>query len=101
MNDKSYTSIPPMALTSDANKKEGKPSVFDKIVTIMQEYIDIPKESIKPESRFLGDLHLNSFDIMDMIGKVEDEFNVEIDNDALNNITTVQDLVNYLNDLVS
>ena len=74
--------------------------MFDKIVDIMLEYIDVPRDAIQPESRFLGDLHLNSFDIMDMIGRIEETFDIEIDNDVLNRISTVQDLTDYLNDLI-
>ena len=74
--------------------------MFDKIVDIMLEYNDVPRESITPETRFLADLHMNSLNIMDMVGQMEEEFDVVIATEDLNGIFTVQDLTDYLNDLV-
>ena len=74
--------------------------MFEKIVDIMLEYNDVPRESITPETRFLVDLHMNSLNIMDMVGQMEEEFDVVIPTEDLNDIFTVQDLVNYLNNLV-
>ena len=73
--------------------------MFDKIVDIMLEYNDVPRESITPETRFLADLHMNSLNIMDMVGQMEEEFDVVIPTEDLNEIFTVQDLVNYLENL--
>ena len=74
--------------------------MFDKIADIMLEYNDVPRESITPETRFLADLHMNSLNIMDMVGQMEEEFDVVIATEDLNDIFTVQDLEDYLNDLV-
>ncbi|MBQ6022634.1 MAG: acyl carrier protein [Clostridia bacterium] len=74
--------------------------MFEKIVDIMMDYNDVPRESITPDTRFLADLHMNSLDIMDMVGQMEEEFNVVIATEDLNSIFTVQDLADYLNDLV-
>ena len=43
---------------------------------------------------------MNSLDIMDMVGRMEEEFDVVIATEDLNDIFTVQDLEDYLNDLV-
>ena len=74
--------------------------MFEKIVDIMLDYNDVPRESITPDTRFLADLHMNSLDIMDMVGPMEEEFGVVIATEDLNSIFTVQDLEDYLNDLV-
>ena len=74
--------------------------MFEKIVDIMMDYNDVPRESITPDTRFLADLHMNSLDIMDMVGQMEEEFGVVIATEDLNSIFTVQDLADYLNDLV-
>ncbi|MBQ9505870.1 MAG: acyl carrier protein [Clostridia bacterium] len=74
--------------------------MFEKIVDIMMDYNDVPRESITPDTRFLADLHMNSLDIMDMVEQMEEEFNVVIATEDLNSIFTVQDLADYLNDLV-
>ena len=74
--------------------------MFEKIREVMLEYIDVPCESITPETRFLADLAMNSLDIMDMVGRLEDEFDVVISTEDLNEIFTVQDLIDYLNDIM-
>ena len=74
--------------------------MFEKIVDIMLDYNNVPKESITPDTRFLADLHMNSLDIMDMVGRIEEEFDVVIATEDLNSIFTVQNLVDYLNELV-
>lgn len=70
--------------------------MFEKLKEIMLEYVDVPEESITPETRFLADLAMNSLDIMTMVGELEDEFDIEIPTEDLNDIFTVQDLMDYL-----
>ena len=74
--------------------------MFDKVRDIILEYVDIPREDIKPETKFLADMAMNSLDIMTMVGQMEDEFDVTIETEDLNDIFTVQDLVDYLNERV-
>ena len=74
--------------------------MFEKIREIMLEYNDVAPEAITPDTRFLADLAMNSLDIMDMVGRMEDEFDVTIETEDLNKIFTVQDLINYLNEIM-
>lgn len=74
--------------------------MLEKIRDVMLEYIEVPRESITPETRFLADLQMNSLDIMDMVGQLEDEFDVVIATEDLNEIFTVQDLIDYLNEIM-
>ena len=74
--------------------------MFEQIRNAILEYVDVPKDSITPDSKFMADIHMNSLDIMDMVGQMEEEFNVVIATEDLNSIFTVQNLVDYLNDLV-
>ena len=70
--------------------------MFDKVADIIVNYVEVKKEDIKPESRFMEDLGFSSFDFMSMLGEVEDELNVEIDQEEAANIRTVQEAVDYL-----
>ena len=54
------------------------------------------KEDIKPESRFMEDLGFTSFDFMSMLGEIEDELDVEIDQGEAADIRTVQEAIDYL-----
>lgn len=53
--------------------------MFEKLVDIIVNYVEVDKADIKPESRFMEDLGFTSFDFMSMLGEIEDELDVEID----------------------
>ena len=52
--------------------------MFDQLTEIITNYVEVDKEDIKPESRFMEDLGFTSFDFMSMLGEIEDELDVEI-----------------------
>ena len=70
--------------------------MFDQLTEIIVNYVEVKKEDIKPESRFIEDLGFTSFDFMSMLGEIEDEMDVEIDQEEVVNIRTVQEAVDYL-----
>ncbi len=75
--------------------------MFEKLVEIIGNYVEVEPENIKPESRFMEDLGFTSFDFMGMLGELEDEFEVEIDEQEAVKIITVQQAVDYLEKLTS
>ena len=62
-------------------------------------YVEVKKDDIKPESRFMEDLGFISFDFMSMLGEVEEEFDVEIVQEEAADIRTVQEALDYLQKL--
>ena len=79
-------------------KEEG--TLFDQLKDIIVNYVEVKKEDIRPESRFIEDLGFTSFDFMSMLGEIEDALDVEIDQEEVVNIRTVQEAVDYLDQLV-
>ena len=75
--------------------------MFEKLVDIIVNYVEVNKEDIKPESRFMEDLGFTSFDFMSMLGEVEDELEVEIEQEEAANIRTVPEAVEYLEKLTA
>lgn len=73
--------------------------MFEKLVEIIENYVEIDRDKILPESRFMEDLGFTSFDFMSMLGELEEEFDVEIDQKEAANIRTVQEAVEYLEKL--
>lgn len=73
--------------------------MFDKITDIIVNYVEVAKEDIKPESRFMEDLGFTSFDFMSMLGEIEDILEVEVDPEDAANIRTVQEAVDYLEEI--
>ena len=73
--------------------------MFDKFVEIICNYVEVEPENVHPESRFMEDLGFTSFDFMSMLGELEEEFDVELDQQEAANIRTVQEAVDYLEKL--
>lgn len=73
--------------------------MFDQLAEIITNYVEVKKEDIRPESRFMEDLGFSSFDFMSMLGEVEDTFDVEIEEEKAAGIRTVQEAVDYLTEI--
>lgn len=74
--------------------------MFEQIRNAILEYVDVPKDSITPDSKFMADIHMNSLDIMTMVGDLEDTFDITIETEDLSSIFTIQDLIDYINDRI-
>ncbi len=70
--------------------------MFEKLAEMITNYVEVKKEDIKPESRFMEDLGFSSFDFMSMLGEIEGDLDVEIDLEEAANIRTVQEAADYL-----
>ena len=75
--------------------------MFEKLVTIICEYVEVEPENVHPESRFMEDLGFTSYDFMSMLGEIEDEFDVEVEQADAMNIRTVQEAADYLEKLTA
>lgn len=75
--------------------------MFEKLVDIICNYVEVEPENIQPESRFMEDLGFTSFDFMSMLGEIEDELDIEIEQTEVSGIRTVGEAVEYLEKLAS
>ena len=73
--------------------------MFEKLVEIICNYVEVDAEAVTPESRFMEDLGFTSFDFMSMLGEMEEEFDIEIDQNEIADIRTVGEAVEYLEKL--
>ena len=69
---------------------------FEKIRKIIAEEMNLNVEDVKPESRFVEDLAADSLDVIQIVLKLEEEFDIEIPDDAVEQISTVQDAVDQI-----
>ena len=74
--------------------------MFEQIRDVILEYVDVPKDSITPNTKFMADIHMNSLDIMTMVGELEDAYDITIETEDLNTIFTIQDLIDYINERI-
>ena len=71
-------------------------ATFDKVRDIVVEQLGSEADEVTLESTFIDDLGAASLDIVELIMAFEEEFNVEIPDEAAEKIKTVQDVVNYI-----
>ena len=70
--------------------------VFEKVKKIITEQLGIDEKEIKLESAFIEDLGADSLDIVELIMAMESEFDMDIEDDEVEDISTVEDVVNYI-----
>lgn len=75
--------------------------MFERLVNVICNYVEVKPENIHPESRFMEDLGFTSFDFMSMLGELEDEFDIEIEQEEVADIRTVGEAVAYLENLTA
>ena len=69
---------------------------FEKLQKIIAEVLNLSEEEIRPDSTFVDDLGADSLDVFQIIMGIEEEFDIEIPNDAAENISTVADAVEQI-----
>ena len=67
-----------------------------KVIEIMANYLGLKEEEITLDMDLMDDLNINSYDIMSIIGKFEDEFDIEVPDEDIRNFITVADVINYI-----
>lgn len=69
---------------------------FEKIQEIIADVLNIDIEEIKLESKFVDDLGADSLDIFQIIMGIEETFDIEMDNNEADKISTVRDAVEQI-----
>ena len=70
--------------------------VFDTIKEILADQLELDPEEITLESDFVQDLGADSLDLVDLVMSIEDEFGVEVPDEAIEGLTTVGDAVKFI-----
>ncbi|HMM21420.1 MAG TPA: acyl carrier protein [Selenomonadales bacterium] len=71
-------------------------TTFDKVKEIVVEQLGVDEADVAMESTFIDDLGADSLDIVELIMAFEEEFNIEIPDEAAEKIKTVKDAVEYI-----
>lgn len=70
--------------------------MFEKIVAIIEEQLNLEGVEITMDSDFKKDLNADSLDLFELVMALEEEFDVEIPSEKLESLTTVGAVVEYL-----
>jgi acyl carrier protein len=67
-----------------------------KVIKIVSEHLDVEEEKITETSSFVDDLGADSLDQVELVMAFEEEFNIEIPDEAAEKIATVADAVSFI-----
>lgn len=70
--------------------------LFDEVKEILVDQLDINEDDIEMKSNLIDDLGADSLDAIDIVMTIEDQYSIEVPDDVIKNIKTVEDIVTYI-----
>jgi acyl carrier protein len=74
---------------------------FQKVKKIVVDQLSVDADTVTPQANFANDLGADSLDTVELVMALEEEFDIEIPDEAAEKITTVQEAVDYINNKVA
>ena len=73
-----------------------KNQVFDKVKAVILDELDVAEAKVTMDAKLKEDLGADSIDAVQIIMALEDEFDIKLEDDNLEKITTVGDVVEFI-----
>jgi acyl carrier protein len=70
--------------------------ILEGLGEIVEEVAGVPADQVTPDKTFVDDLDIDSLSMVEIAVAAQDKFGVEIPDDQLKDLTTVQDVVNFV-----
>lgn len=74
--------------------------MFERLRDLISEKLGVEPDDITMESSFADDLEADSIALFELIMAIEEEFDIEVEDESIENISTVGDIVNYLESIL-
>ncbi len=71
-------------------------STFEKVKDMLVEKLGVSPEQVSLESEIIKDLGADSLDVVEMLLSLEENFNVTVTDEQTDNIKTVKDIVDII-----
>ena len=71
-------------------------SVADRVISIVSEQLGVDKEKVTPETSFVNDLGADSLDTVELVMELEEDFEIDIPDDAAEKIQTVGQAIEFI-----
>lgn len=68
----------------------------DRVKKIVVEHLGVDESKVQDSASFIDDLGADSLDIVELVMAFEEEFGLEIPDDAAEKISTVKDAIDYI-----
>ncbi len=75
--------------------------IFEKVQKIVADQLGVETSAVVPQASFQNDLGADSLDTVELVMALEEEFEIEIPDEAAEEILTVQSAVDYINNKVA
>jgi acyl carrier protein len=82
--------------TKTNRRKVTMSETADRVKKIVVEHLGVEADKVTEDASFIDDLGADSLDIVELVMAFEEEFGVEIPDDAAEKITTVRDAIEYI-----
>ena len=69
----------------------------EQVKKIIAEKLSVDLDEVIPEAAFTDDLGADSLDLVELIMSMEEEFDIDISDEDAEQLTTVQDAIDYIN----
>lgn len=69
---------------------------LQRLQNVISKQLGLEPTDIKPDSDFGKELGADSLDVVELVMAIEDEFEIEIEDQAASQISTVQDALDYI-----
>lgn len=73
-------------------------NTFERVKKVLVEQLDVSEDEVTPQANIVDDLHADSLDVVEIIMGLEEEFDIEIPDEDAEKITTVQQIIDYVED---
>ena len=75
--------------------------ITDRVKKIVVEHLNVDESKVSDEASFIDDLGADSLDTVELVMAFEEEFDIEIPDDAAETIQTFGDAVKFINEKIS
>ncbi|MBQ8920984.1 MAG: acyl carrier protein [Oscillospiraceae bacterium] len=75
--------------------------VFEKLKEIILDQLDVDEDEVTMEADFIDDLQADSLDITLLMKTISEEFDIAVEDDAVDKISTVGDAVEFIESYIN
>ncbi len=74
--------------------------IFEKVRELLAEQLEISEDEISMDTNIVDDLGADSLDVVELISSLEDEYDIVITDDAVRDLYTVREVVDFIDRLI-
>jgi acyl carrier protein len=86
----------PLGETDETREGQEMSDVAERVKKIVVEHLGVEAAQVKEDAKFIDDLGADSLDTVELVMAFEEEFSIEIPDDAAEKIQTVGDAINFI-----